>query len=157
MNVYRWGRYGRSKRPNHGRDKADSGGHGSVCRTAVLSWTLRRFRQMDTILSSLKLQEALLKEHLKRVFLSEPVQSHCTAGDPSRQHSCLGVSIMSEPLLGGEVVNRVDQPPALQEFPPFGGRCAELGAARFAAHLPARLCRGLRAENAVKPVDLSDK
>ena len=55
------------------------------------------------------------------------------------------------------MVNRLDPLPALQEFPPFGGRGAELGAARVASHLPARLCRGLRAENAVKPVDLSDK
>ena len=31
----------------------------------------------------------------KRVFLSEPVQSHCTAGDQSRQYSCLNVSIVS--------------------------------------------------------------
>gem|GEM_PF-3029783 len=43
---------------------------------------------------------------LKRVYLSKPVQSHCTAGDPSRQHPCLSVSMVSDLLLGGQVVNR---------------------------------------------------
>jgi len=42
----------------------------------------------------------------KRVFLSEPVQSHCTAGDLSRHNSCLSVSIVSDPLQGQQVVNR---------------------------------------------------
>lgn len=42
----------------------------------------------------------------KRVFLSEPVQTHCTAVDPSRQHPCLSVSIVSDPLQGQQVVNR---------------------------------------------------
>ena len=44
--------------------------------------------------------------HMKRVFLSEPVQSHCTAGDLSRHNSCLSVSIVSDPLQGQQVVNR---------------------------------------------------
>ena len=42
----------------------------------------------------------------KRVFLSEPVQTHCIAGDPSRQDPCLSMSIVSDPLLGIQVVNR---------------------------------------------------
>ena len=41
-----------------------------------------------------------------RVYLSEQVHTHCTAGDPSRQHPCLSVSIMSDPLLGEQVINR---------------------------------------------------
>ena len=74
---------------------------------AVLGWALRRFRQMDTVLSSLKLQEPLdWGEAGNGVFLSEPVQSHCTAGDLSRHHSCLSVSIVSDPLQGQQVVNR---------------------------------------------------
>ena len=36
----------------------------------------------------------------KRVFLSEPAQIYCTAGVLSRQHLCLCVSIVSDPLLG---------------------------------------------------------
>ena len=56
MNVYRWGRYGRSKRPNHGRRHS---GQRWTCEVsaaiAVVGWALRRFRQMDTVLSSLKL------------------------------------------------------------------------------------------------------
>ena len=41
-----------------------------------------------------------------RVYLFEPVQTHCTAGDPSRQHPRLSVSIVSDPLLGEQVINR---------------------------------------------------
>ena len=75
---------------------------------AVVSWALLRFRQMDTVLSSLKLQGTPPwgGNISKRVFLSEPVQTHCTAEDPSRQHPCLSVSIVSDPLLGEQVINR---------------------------------------------------
>ena len=70
-------------------------------------WATGRFRQMDTVLNSLKLQEPLdWGEAGNGVFLSEPVQSHCTAGDLSRHHSCLSVSIVSDPLQGQQVVNR---------------------------------------------------
>ena len=73
---------------------------------AVLSWALRRFRQIDKVLSSLKLQGTPPWGGIsKRVFLSEPVQTHCTAEDPSRHHPCLSVSIVSAPLLGQQVVN----------------------------------------------------
>ena len=34
------------------------------------------------------------------------LQSHCTAGDPSRQHHCLSVSVVSDLLPGEKVVNR---------------------------------------------------
>ena len=50
--------------------------------------------------------ETLRTVNLKRVFLSEPVQSHCTTGDLSRHNSCLSVSIVSDPLQGQQVVNR---------------------------------------------------
>ena len=54
-----------------------------------------------------KLQEPLdWGEAGNGVFLSEPVQSHCTAGDLSRHNSCLSVSIVSDPLQGQQVVNR---------------------------------------------------
>ena len=63
---------------------------------------------------------------------------------------------MSEPLLGGEVVNRVDQPPALREFLHLVG-----GAQNLEQPASQPTCQrdyaGARAENAVKPVDLSDK
>ena len=81
----------------------------------VVIWALRRFRQMDTVLSSLMLQGipwmgGILRGPAQfsglRVYLSEPVQTHCTAGDPSRQHPCLSVSIVSDPLLGEQVINR---------------------------------------------------
>ena len=71
---------------------------------------------MDTVLSSLMLQGTPLgglrtlrgpaKFTGLPVYLSEPVQTHCTAGDPSRQHPCLSVSIVSDPLLGEQVINR---------------------------------------------------
>ena len=82
---------------------------------AVMIWALRRFRQMDTLLSSLMLQGTPLGGGTLRgpaqftglrVYLFEPVQTHCTAGDPSRQHPCLSVSIVSDPLLGEQVINR---------------------------------------------------
>ena len=58
MNVYRWARCGRSKRPNHGRrHSGQRWTWGVSAAIAVLSWALRRFRQMDTVLSSLKLRE----------------------------------------------------------------------------------------------------
>ena len=41
----------------------------------------------------------------KRVFLSEPCQSYCAAGDPSRQHPCLSVSMVSDLLQCEQVVN----------------------------------------------------
>ena len=107
-------------------DKQTAVDMGSVCRnrsSELDSASIQTDGHDSEFLSS---REALLKGSiLKRVFLSEPVQSLCTA-EIRADSTCLGVSIMSEPLLGGEVVNRVDQPPALQEFPPFGGRCAEL-------------------------------
>ena len=109
MNVYRWARCGRSKRPNHGRrHSGQRWTWGVSAAIAVLSWALRRFRQMDTVLSSLKLQGTPPwgGSILKRVFLSEPVQSHCTAGDLSRHNSCLSVSIVSDSLQGQQVVNR---------------------------------------------------
>ena len=57
VNVYRWARCGRSKRPSHGRRHSGQrwtwGVSGAI---AVLSWALRRFRQMDTVPRSLKLQ-----------------------------------------------------------------------------------------------------
>ena len=57
MNVYRWARCGRSKRPNHGRrHSGQRWTWGVSAAIAVLSWALRRFRQMDTVPSSLKLQ-----------------------------------------------------------------------------------------------------
>ena len=34
------------------------------------------------------------------------LQSHCTAKDPSRQHPCMSVSIVSDILPGEQVVNR---------------------------------------------------
>ena len=82
---------------------------------AVVGWALRRFRQMDTVQSSPTrtgtppwggtLRAPALIAGC-RVYLSDPVQSHCTAGDPSRQHPCLSVSMVSDLLLGGQVVNR---------------------------------------------------
>ena len=39
-----------------------------------------------------------------RVFLSEPVQTQCTAVDLSRQNSCLRLSIMSEPLYAMKLI-----------------------------------------------------
>ena len=56
MNVYRWARCGRSKRPNHGpKHSGQRWTWGVSAVIAVLSWALRRFRQMDTMQSSLKL------------------------------------------------------------------------------------------------------
>ena len=81
----------------------------------VVIWALRRFRQMDTVLSSLMLQGTSLGGGTLRgpaqftglrVYLSEQVHTHCTAGDPSRQHPCLSVSIVTDPLLGEQVINR---------------------------------------------------
>ena len=61
VNVYRWARCGRSKRPNHGpKHSGQRWTWGVSAVIAVLSWALRRFRQMDTVLSSLKLQETPL-------------------------------------------------------------------------------------------------
>ena len=54
----------------------------------------------------------------KRVFLSELVQSHCTAGDLSRHNSCLSVSMVSDLLQGEQVVHRRDQPLAFEELGP---------------------------------------
>ena len=114
VNVYRWGRCGRSKRPNHGRRHiGQRWTWGVSAAIEVVIWALRRFRQMDTVLSSLMLQESLgwgtlraPRVHRIACHLSEPVQTHCTAGDPSRQHPCLSVSIVSDPLLGEQVINR---------------------------------------------------
>ena len=72
MNVYRWARCGRSKRLNHGRRHSGQRWTWGVSASiAVVSWALHRFRQMDTVLSSLKLQgtrRGLLQhgEHLTR-------------------------------------------------------------------------------------------
>ena len=102
MNVYRWARCGRSKRPNHGRrHSGQRWTWGVSAAIAVLSWALRRFRQMDTVPSSLKLQGTPPwgGSISKRVFLSEPGQINCTAVDLSRQNSCPSVSILYEPLL----------------------------------------------------------
>ena len=55
---------------------------------------------MDTVLSSLKLQEPLdWGEAGNGVFLSEPGQTNCTAVDLSRQNSCPSMSIVSDPQL----------------------------------------------------------
>ena len=59
-------------------------------------WAPGRFRQMDTAFGCTGPGTGVLWDG---VYLSEPVQTHCTAEDPSRQHPCLSVSIVSDPLL----------------------------------------------------------
>ena len=71
----------------------------------MVSRALRRFRQMDTMQSSLKLLGTTGFWGWKRVFLSESGQSYCAAGDPSRQHPCLSVSMVSYLLQCEQVVN----------------------------------------------------
>jgi len=129
VNVYRLGLCSPSRRLSHGHR------HGRLRWTwrlsaaiAMLSRALHRFRQMDTMLSSLKLLGTRDFGFWWRVFLSEPDQSYCAAGVPSRQHPCLSVSMVSDLLPSEQAVNRWDQPPALQEFPSFGGRWPEMWA-----------------------------
>ena len=86
---------------------------------------------MDMVPSSLKPREPLLGVGIARgpgelakwcVYLSEPVQNHSTAVDPSSLHPCLSVSMVSDLLSGEQVVNRGDQLPALQALRQFGHR-----------------------------------
>ena len=72
-----------------------------------MSWALRRFRQMDMVPSSLKLQgnPPWGGTTWSRVCLYELVQSHCTAIDPSRHNPCLSVSMVSDLLQREQVDN----------------------------------------------------